>query len=253
MPVRGPEIYLSPDDRRLLYLLARLIADDGRSQANYDLSKELVLSDAEARELVFLLEELAASPRFVDGSYFVEHLYGPPGSPEVDAREIYLKWRKRNGRSRALASTHWREFLVRIGISKDRGGYLGGGPIIQAQRMNLHRFLELERALLEHSDLSPRVRALVLRLVSAQASALEAIRNGESFLPEGSIRRLPSRISKEVSESRKSSVGVKPMSTSKIVGIMTVVIDMSALFTTRDWNVVGTLSTVAGGLVAASE
>lgn len=234
MSVRPPEITLSADDRRLLDLLARLIASDASHQANYHRGREVVLSDDEARELVLLLEEFAVSPRFVDGSYFVEKLFGAPSSPQVDDREIYLKWRKRNGRSRALASTHWQEFLVRLGLAKDRGGYLAGGPIIQAQRMDLHRFLQLERALLEHSNLSPRVRALVYRLVSAQTNALEAIRSGNAVLPTGSVTRLPKRLSREVSEARTSSVGVKPMSTNKIAGIMTVVIDMSALFTTRD-------------------
>lgn len=253
MPVRPPEITLSADDRRLLELLARLIASDAGHQANYHPGREVVLSDAEAQELVLLLEQFAASPRFVDGSHFVEKLFGPPSPPHVDDREIYLKWRKRNGRSRALASTHWQEFLVRLGLSKNRGGYLVGGPIIQAQRMDLHRFLQLERALLEHSNLSPRVRALVFRLVYAQTNALEAMRNGHAVLPKGSVTRLPERVSREVYEARESSVGVKPMSTNKIAGIMTVVIDMLALFTTRDWNVVGTLSTVAGALVAASE
>jgi hypothetical protein len=253
VPTRPPEITLSPDDRRLLDLLARLIVSDSRDQANYRLGQEIVLSDAEAQELILLLEEFASSPRFVDGSYFVEKLFGSPGSSDVDEREIYLKWRKRNGRSRALASTHWREFLVRLGLSKDRGGYFAGGPVIQARRMDLHRFLELEKRLLEHSNLSPRVRTLILRLVAAQSNALETIRRGDALLRKGSATKLPKQISQELSDARRSSVGVKPMSANKIAGVMTVVIDMSALFTTRDWNVVGTMSTVAGALVAASE
>lgn len=253
MPVRPPEITLSSDDRRLLELLARLLVCHEGSQTNYRFGTEIVLSDTEAEELVLLLEEFASSPRFVDGSYFVEKIFGSPGLSAVDEREIYLKWRKRNGRSRALASTHWQEFLVRLGVSKERGGYISGSTIIQAQRMDLHRFLQLEQALLEHSQLSPRIRALVLRLVSAQSKAIEDIRNGNAFLPKGMVTALPTRISREIAESGGSAIGPKPMSTNKIAGIMTVVIDMSALFTTRDWNVVGTLSTVAGALVASSE
>ena len=253
MANRTPEIKLSEDDRRLLFLLARLITEEGVSGANFRSEAEVVLSDWEAQELVYLLDEFSSSSRFIDGSYFVEALFDNIHANDARTREIYLKWRKRNGRTRALASTHWQEFLVRLGLTRDYAGPLRGSSIIQARRMDIYKFLSLERKLLEHSDLHPRVRALILRLVAAKSNAIEAMRDGKDRLPKGSVAKLPNRLSKEVEESRTSPVGVKPMSTQKVAGIMTIVIDMSALFTTRDWNVVGTLSALGGALVAANE
>lgn len=253
MPIRPPEITLSSDDRRLLVLLARLIASEPIAQTNFLPDQEIVLSNAEASELIELLEEFASSKRFVDGSYFIEEMFSGAGSEDPVTREIYLKWRKRNGRSRVMASSHWQEFLVRLGISNNHGGYLAGGYVIQARRMTINKFLNMEKILLEGSSLNPRVCSLVLRLVTAQSTALESLRNGHTALPRGSLTTLPKRIANEIEESRHSPIGVKPMSNQKIAGIMTIVIDMSSLFTTRDWNVVGTLSSMAGALIAASE
>ena len=171
---------------------------------------------------------------------------------EQPAREIYLSWRKRRGRSRAMASTHWQEFLVRLGLSRERGGYWRAAPIVHADRMTTQKFLTLERALLESSDLNARVRELVLRVVTAQSAAIESIRDGEKVLPRGDLTRLPMKIAQEVDIARRT-VGVQPMSTQKVAGIITIVADMSVLFTTRDWSVVGTLSPIAGALVAATE
>jgi hypothetical protein len=252
MPNKPPEISLSSDDRRLLVLLARLITDETPGTCNFVQEHEIVLSNAEAAELVYLLNEFADSRRFRDSAEFVEQIFSASGYSDSQVREIYLQWRKRNGRTRALASTHWQEFLVRLGQSKNRGGYYAGSPIIQARRMDVYKFLELEKKLLEHSNLTPTVRALVMRVIGAHASQIEAVRNGDSSLPANSLKGLPQRVSREVEIEWRSATGPKPMSTQKLVGLITVVIDMSAIFTTRDWNVVGTISSMAGALVAAS-
>jgi hypothetical protein len=118
--------------------------------------------------------------------------------------------------------------------------------------MTIRKFLALERALLESSNLNERVRELVLRVVGAQSAAIEAIRDGDNVLPRGSLTRLPAKLAQEVDVARRT-VGVRPMSTQKVAGIITIVADMSVLFTTRDWSVVGTLSPMAGALVAAAE
>ena len=114
MPNIPPETVFSTDDRRLITLLARLIVDETWLGDNVAAGQEVVLSNGEARELVRLLEEFSASRRFVDGSYFTEMLFSERLIDDEPAREIYLSSRKKRGRSRALASTHWQEFLVRI-------------------------------------------------------------------------------------------------------------------------------------------
>ena len=117
--------------------------------------------------------------------------------------------------------------------------------------MDIDKFMTLERKLIESTGLHPRVRDLIMRTVRAKEASIESIRNGDATLPKGSLTKLPLRIAQEIQASRL--VGVKPMSTQKMVGIITIVADTSVLFTTRDWNVVGTLSNLAGALVAAAE
>lgn len=251
MPPRPPEIYLSPDDRRLLELLARLVADDEWTGANTRAGQEVVLSDAEAGELLILLEAFSTSRQFVDGSHFTEMLFSGDLVDDEPAREIYLSARKRRGRSRALASTHWQEFLVRVGLSNNKGGYWRAAPTVQARRMDFQQFMELERTLIESTGLNSRVRTLILKAIEAKEASIERIRDGEAKLPKGSLTQLPRRIAQEIHVSRM--VGVRPMSTQKMVGLMTIVSDISVFFTTRDWNVVGTMSGIGGALVAVTE
>jgi hypothetical protein len=251
MPARAPEIYLSSDDRRLLELLARLVADDEWTGDNIKSGQEVAISDREAGELLLLLEQFSASRQFVEGAHFTELLFSDRLIDDEPAREIYLASRKRRGRSRALASTHWQEFLVRIGLSNNRGGYWRAAPSVQARRMDIQKFLTLERALIESTGLHPRVQSLILRSVAAKTNSIDMIRNGEAQMPKGSLTQLPKRVAQEIQASR--AVGVKPMSTQKMIGLMTIVSDISVLFTTRDWNVVGTISSMAGALVAVTE
>lgn len=114
--------------------------------------------------------------------------------------------------------------------------------------MPLSHFLKMERVLLENSSLSPRVRNLVMKAVNNQQAHLEDIRDCRATLPEGAVSKLPVRVIDSVRKSMASDNS--PISSHKITGLMTVVADMSVLFTTRDWGVTGTLSTMAGGLAA---
>ena len=44
---------------------------------------------------------------------------------------------------------------------------------------------------------------------------------------------------------------IAEMPTSRVAGIASIVANMSVLFSTRDWSVAGTLSTIAGAGIAA--
>lgn len=199
-------------------------------------------------ELIELHEEFSTSKKFIEGSYFVEQVAKGPERDEAHCREIYLSWRKRFGRSRALSTTHWHNFLQRLGVDRFLSGYLAGTTALSAHRMPLSHFLKMERVLLENSSLSPRVRNLVMKAVNNQQAHLEDIRDCRATLPEGAVSKLPVRVIDSVRKSMASDNS--PISSHKITGLMTVIADMSVLFTTRDWGVTGTLSTMAGGLAA---
>ena len=245
----SPELRWTPDEKELLSLLAQLVADPTRESSNFRSEREVVLSDREADRLVDLLQQFSASRKFQDGSYFVELLFGGLEFDEPVAREIYLSWRKRHGRTRALASTHWQEFLVRIGLSTDTGGYLRGTYGIQARRMDLSYFLKLEAILLRSASLDPRLVGLISRILEAHRTAIESVRSGENKIAAGNIRNLPQNVALEV-KSNRGSVGVEPMSTLKAASLMLLVADVSVLFTTRDWNVVGTLSSMSSAVIS---
>jgi hypothetical protein len=86
--------------------------------------------------------------------------------------------------------------------------------------MDIYKFLELEKKLLDHSNLTPEVRSVVRRAIVAHADAIESIRNGDRSLPRDSLKGLPTRGSHEVEVGRRSATGSKPMSTQKLAGVI---------------------------------
>lgn len=115
--------------------------------------------------------------------------------------------------------------------------------------MPLDHFVEMERRLLIANNLNPRVRAVIMNVVTAHLDRLQQTRLGQSPLTSGSVSQLPTQISAHV-RSQFMSEGGAQASLGKVAGLMTVVADGSVLFTTRDWGVAGTISTMAGALVA---
>jgi hypothetical protein len=243
-----PENWLTDTDRELLQLLAELVTDTPFKYRGNLSPGETALSDEEAYRLVELLDELQSSRKFIEGSYFVEKITMGVNKPDSDLREIFLSWRKHYGRSRALSSGHWRNFLHRLGIENYASSYLVGDPFIQGKQMSYEYFREMERTLLSQRGVSQRIRAIVLTVVDTYAKDVNAARKGERKLPDGAISKLPATIIHSLS----SKAGSRSLSSSKIAGLMTAVTDMSVLFTTRDWSVAGTISTIAGGFAAVS-
>lgn len=251
MAIATPEVRLSSHDLRLLSLLARLIVlplDHGRSNVG---EAAIALTQSEASELVDLLEEFTSSKRFLESAYFVEAVSRPGALNSNRAREIYLSWRARFGRTRAMASTHWREFIARLGIDRVPSGYFAGNSPMPTRPMDLYHFLEMERILLEANDLSPRIRALILQYVSKQLQRVQAIRELGQRLGVDSVRDVPNLVLAEVGIQRAYGEG-GCISATRVTATMTLIVDMSVMFTTRDWGVAGTLSTMAGALGAAA-
>jgi hypothetical protein len=117
--------------------------------------------------------------------------------------------------------------------------------------MPISHFLDMERRLAEASGLHPRVRSLVMKFVGAQAATVERIRNGEVKLKSGAVRDQLVHLVQTLRTSASLNTGVPPVSTSKIAGVITIVMDFGALFTTRDWGVAGVLSGIAAAAPSA--
>jgi hypothetical protein len=250
MAIYDPDLFFTKTDLELLRLLGDLVLswDEKAERANY-VAGEVPLSPVEARQLLRLLEAFVNSRKFAEGSYLIEGLFGGKAFTDPNLRDIYLGWRKRVGRSRAVATIQWENLLRRIGLSVG-----APNPRIwyraSAEPMPLDHFVKMEMKLADAAHVHPRVKALIYKLVDARKAYLSEVRFGRRKLPSGTISEAPKPLIAALRKS-VSRTGAAPMSTTKLAGIMTIVMDFSALYTTRDWSVTGFLSTIAGAVPPA--
>jgi hypothetical protein len=130
----------------------------------------------------------------------------------------------------------WHEFLSRLGRSTNRSRYI--------KPMTAQYFERMEAKLLDEAGMPYGARNAVLQLIKSERSRLEAARNGHRVIPYGTIRQVIMGICPRGPREKKSM----HVSTTQIAAGLTIIADTSVLFTTRDWGVAGTLSTMAGGL-----
>ncbi len=246
MAIYPPEFFLTGSDRELLRLLGELVLSwDGVGTSNAGLGS-VTLTQSEARRLLELLEQFVSSRQFTEGTYLAEKLFGDGSLYDRTLRDIFLAGRKRVGKSRAVATIQWENLLGRIGIwTPDRDN-----PNVwyraSARPMPLDHFMRMEAKLATAVGLHPRIKALILKLVEARLDYIEQVRFGERKLDSGQISGPPKQLLSTLQREGTDAVGPPPMNTSKLVGIMTIVMDLSALYTTRDWSVASFLSTIAG-------
>ena len=196
-----------------------------------------------------LLEEFVASRKFVESAYLIEGLFGGTAFSDARLREIYLSWRIRVGRTRVAASVQWEELLRRVGLVR-------GPPDLRvwyrasATPMTLVHFKRMEMKLADAAQVHPRVKALIMQVIQAREDYLDDVRAGQHRLESGKISEKPKSLVSKLKGS-DAKVGTAPMSSSKLAGILTIEMDFSALYTTRDWTVTGFLSTIAGASAPA--
>lgn len=245
MALYPPTPVYSETDKRLLMLLAKLLLEciNSDSMGSNLPSNMVTLTDSEADELASSLEKLVNSRDFMETCYFVEGLtlQGTRNDPGI--REIYLSARKRRGRSRAMASMHWSEFLVRLGLYKKAPWSVRCTP------MDIEYFQRMEERLLAASGLHPKVVKLIMGVIDSQTPGLEEIREGNRSLKRGTVKPLVADPIFRWREHRREPLDLN-ISKKNVVAAITIVADASVLFTTRDWSVTGTLSTMAAALAA---
>lgn len=252
MAIYDPALFLTPNDKELLYLAGELVlAEEGIAWRSNRDPEYIPLSDAEAATLLALLEEFISTKRLKESAYFVENVF----SQSYDAarlREIYLKWRKRYGKSRAVATVQWQNFLARLGAIASFAGSDRIWYRATATRMSSAHFLRMEHRLIEASGLSPHVKSLIVEYLNSRIDQVEQVRNRTLTLRSGQVAAKPREIIEALKRDASTPVGHEPIKTTKIAAVMTIVLDLSALYTTRDWSVTGFMSTVAGALPSAA-
>lgn len=244
LPIYSPRLAIDQDRSRLVQLLGHLL-DEKLSSANNNLPVgELALSASERAELQKLVEKVSTERSFFIALIFVDGLLGKKGATEDSLREIYISERKRRGYSRALSSGAWHQFKTRLGgRSQDLSTYLRA-----ARRMPYEHFIRMERRLLDFFNLSDGVREYVIKTVEKERANLEAIREVLFTRSQGAYHSVQENTKELLDQVRQRG---ETMSSQQLAGLLCVVADSSALFTTRDWSVAGTISTMAGGVVLA--
>src|SRR5690606_18288098 len=116
MTIYAPTPILTASEKRLLHLILHLLLESAwkaSPQSNL-LGDEIALSPSESKELLRLLRELFDSKEFQESLFFVEAIASRRAGDA--AKRIFLNRRKEIGKSRALSSIRWAEFLHRMGI-----------------------------------------------------------------------------------------------------------------------------------------
>ena len=252
MAIYNPELFLTDTDRELLRLLGELVLSLSNQQLSNARRDEVPLSDIEAFQLFELLEQFVSSKKFVEGAYLIEKLFGGKSLYDKDLRDIYLSGQRRVGRSRAVATIQWENLLGRIGIWTAERGNPNVWYRASANPMPADHFFRMEAKLADAAHVHPRVKILILKLVQARLSVVDAVRFGRRKLEVGAVTNEPKQLLSVLQKGRHDSIGSPPMKTSKLVAIMTIVMDLSALYTTRDWSVpTSFLSAIAGAVPPA--
>ena len=247
MAIYDPLLFFSKDDRELLRLLALIVLEQEGWIGGNTARDCTSLSHQEAIELVTLLEEFVSSKKFRESAYLTESLFGG-GSSHNLLRDLYLKGRRSIGRSRAVAHIQWENLLGRIGILPIHSQSESVWYRASATPMSVEHFLKMERKLAVAAEIHPAVRDLIDRYVRYRLSYVDKVRSGSIHLSKNQIFDGPNNLLGQLKNETSNPIGISPINTNKIIGVMTIVMDLGSLYTTRDWSVASFLSQIAGSV-----
>jgi hypothetical protein len=246
MAIYPPTPRLSSENQRMLALLSKLLVEHPRLHRVHSNVAEnsVALSDAEANELLSHIRNMLESRDFAEASHFVETVTQPGDISDKSAREIYLSGRAQKGRSRAMASSQWEDFKARLGFRSQ--------PLqVNVAPMDFGHFARMEQRLLAAAGIDQQVVGILMQILTRQLPELQKIRDGRRHFPARAVKNAL------LGPFERWYQGVAPgldreVSTQKLGAVMLVVADGAVLFTTRDWGVAGTLSTMAGVTASAA-
>lgn len=236
MTIQGPSVVFSENDKRLMQLLAQLLADCETPASTNAPRGTSPLSDAEALELAKRVESALESQEFWQASRLIETISG--GDREA-AREVYLSGRARHGFSRIMSSSHYNSFLARLGFEASVHR-----PF--AYEMEYEHFVRMEAKLFGRLGVNPDVVKLLERFLWSRAGAVDLARKGKNRIEDGLIIKALKSIRPERDAGGHVVGGV--WTANRIAGALTLFANMTVMFTTRDWSVTGTMSTMAGSI-----
>lgn len=229
---------------RLILLLSYLLSEKLQSQRTNLHSDHVALTDNEEAELRALVKEILSDREFFAALTFVDGLIRANGMGLDQLRELYLSRRAERGYSRIASSSTWYQFITRLGVpGRDLSTFVRA-----ARPMPFDHFLRMESRLLSHFNVPLSAHDHMIRSISGQRANIEEIRSSiattqKPHSSEFGILRATKRILESLGNRTKT------LSANQVTGLTVVIANVTVLFTTRDWGVSGTISTIGGGLV----
>lgn len=251
MTIQKPSPGLNRDTQRLLELLDELLSHaDIVDHVGNRSANTVLLSDKEGSELALLFDRLLESRDFIETLYFVDQLYGR-SEPDLNAlKTIFVAASKRKGRPVNIQSTlKWQQFMIRLGVK------LPMWPNHNIRPMPFDYFLRMERQLLEYLRLNDHTCQIMMKIVERGRERQEQIRKfnfdeirGERldrlYEPQSSLL---ARVRKRAREIFSDTIR-RDVSAEQLGGLAIIVSNSAVMFTTRDWGVAGTISTMSGAV-----
>ena len=240
MRIQEPRPQLSKNDKAIICLLADLLIQqfDHNDANNGNLSDQhIIISEENASELLRLINILLDSREFHERVLFVESI-GFSHSDDDRWKKIFFK---KSDRIPVQTTQKWLAFRKRLGHSVSTMPYTQN-----VEYMQFDHFMKMEGMLFENIGLDPRVSSVLLKTVKMMEDEVERRRRQDC----GPIKFISGVIVplKKLLDDKKVVRGGIALSGTKIAGLATLVSNCSILFTTRDWGVAGTISTMASGL-----
>ncbi len=236
MRIYEPNLKLSNEEKKLLQLLSRLILEhEGYDCSN--ISDSLIpLSDQEAEELVYLIEKLIEKKKFWHASHFLDHVTNMPEDKEGKlAKQIFLAGYETKKKQTIMPSYRWYEFVIRLGLGK----YIKQSQSFRQQKiepMPYDHFLKMEEKLFNKADIPEEIIKSLIAEIARLREKVEMIEKPKSSSLIKHMKKIQSRIK---DEDNKTAITVD------LCAAITLIVNYSMLWTTRDWGVTGTLSTLA--------
>ncbi|WP_430397200.1 hypothetical protein [Ferrovibrio sp.] len=235
MAIYAPKPKLGIIDKKVLLLLSELLIPRSGIQGRNYSTRSVPLSDVEAETLLNLLQLLLENSNFRAKLTFVDCVFDVNRISE--AKYAYFSGSLAAGRKGAMLTRRWLEFYARIGM--------GVESKVNIDYMTFDHFMKMEEKLLKELGLDVRVRSILLDIINQQKKEIENARAGQ-FPVLNTYEVVFTPIVSLLKNAQKETA---LLPAHKLVSLITVIGNASVLFTSRDWEILGAVSSLAGCVV----
>jgi len=202
------------------------------------------LTQDELAKLQEMLNAVRNERKTIEASYIVEHIF--VGYPALDKhlKKIWTRNRSETGRSSAMSTARWEDVKLRLGAIPYSHSPASSSP------MPFRHFLRMEEVLFANHGINTAIAGELLQKIGSLHDQIEDVRlranrgegrqNAEKYKP---IEVLA------LDRERLSASDGWQTTRDQFSAILTIVVNSTVFFTTRDWGATGVLSMLAGNLI----